>query len=179
MILLFEIFRVQALKLRQDEQTVLSYKHIIEVYFAASVFRSLYHDKIPVDGGLIAVESIFVGSSRGKMEASDIFSSKRVSFIGCRIYGFTPRANSPKYREPSSVSRSWFILLSSLDEAFTILPSFISKTIFSNVKPCSSEGVLYDMIPSSIPLRELCIPLRQGCFFHRRILRQGVPLWKT
>jgi len=76
-----------------------------------------------------------------------IFSSNRVSFIGCSMYGFIPNENSPKYLEPSSVSSSLLIRSVSLAVALTILPFSISNLMFSKVNPCSTETVLYDTTP--------------------------------
>ena len=41
---LFQIFRVQALQLVDDEKTVFANQNIVEPDFTASVFRTLNHD---------------------------------------------------------------------------------------------------------------------------------------
>ena len=64
-----------------------------------------------------------------------IFSSNNVSPIGFSIYGFSPKANSPIYLAPSSVSSISFNSLVLLDVAFIIFPSLNSNFILLNNIP--------------------------------------------
>ena len=61
---LFQILRIQALKLVDDEQTILANQYIIKPNFAAAVFRTLNHNQIPVNRRLVAVERVLVGHAR-------------------------------------------------------------------------------------------------------------------
>ena len=76
---LLEIFRIEAFELRDHEKAVFSDQYIVEIDLAASVFWSLDHDEIPVYGGFVAVESVFVCGSRRQVEAArDLFVKESI-----------------------------------------------------------------------------------------------------
>ena len=104
-----------------------------------------------------------------------IFSSKRVSFIGSRMKGLTPIANSPINLAPSSVSSKSLIFLLLLAVAFIIFPSLNSNTILSKVKPNSSEGVLYEILPLTESFTGAVYTSPSGIFLSPQHLMVGIP----
>ena len=61
---LFEIFRIQVFEFVDNEQAILANQYIIKPNFAATVFRTLNHNQIPVNRRLVAVERVLVGHAR-------------------------------------------------------------------------------------------------------------------
>ena len=66
--LLHQVFRVEAIKLRQDEAAVLADEDVVKVDFTAAVFRSLAKNKIPMHCALVAVWRVVVGATRCKVD---------------------------------------------------------------------------------------------------------------
>ena len=104
-----QILRIQAFQFVQHEEAVLADQHVIEPDLAPAVLRRLDLDQVPMDGGMVAVGGIVVAVAGGQVEAAgDLLVEQNVP-MGWLISGFTPKANSPMYRAPSSMSRISFI----------------------------------------------------------------------
>ena len=62
-----------------DEEAVFANEFVVEIDFTAAKFRGLNEDKIPVNGGVVAVWRILVAASWCEMDAAaDFFVEKNV-----------------------------------------------------------------------------------------------------
>ena len=83
------MLRIAAVQLGQNKATVLADKHVVKIYLAPAVLRSLYINQIPVNGGIIAVVRFVLCLPRRKMYAScDLFVKQGVQhgFVDIRVY---------------------------------------------------------------------------------------------
>ncbi len=100
-----QILGVQGRQFRQHKPAVLADQHVVEVDLSPAVFRRLNQHQIPVDGTVVAIIGVFVTVAGGKVDAPRDLLIKEGVPIDWLMLGFTPMANSPTYRAPSSVSR--------------------------------------------------------------------------
>ncbi len=105
-----------------------------------------------------------------------IFSSNKISHIGSRIKGFTPKANSPTYLAPSSVSRILLIASLLFEVASIIFPSLNTNLTFLNSIPFSTDGVLYVITPFILFLTGAVYISPSGIFLSPEHFSLPIPL---
>ena len=82
------MLRIAAVQLGQNKASVLADKHVVKIYLAPAVLRSLYINQIPVNGGKIAVVRFVVCLPRRKMYASAyLLVKKYISYPS--LYNFS------------------------------------------------------------------------------------------
>lgn len=96
---LFQVFGIQALKLRKHEPSVPAHQNAVEVHFPAAVFGGLNAYQIPVERGLVPIVAFVIACARGKVEAAHYLFIEQGVLHGVyyvRVYADCELAHGPR-----------------------------------------------------------------------------------
>lgn len=97
--MLYQIFRIEAQKLWNDEKAVLANKHVVKPNLPASLISPLNKHQIPVNGASVAVVRVAVRATWGKVNrAGNLFVKQCVAhgFQNIGIHTQRKLANAPR-----------------------------------------------------------------------------------